>query len=118
MDESWPGDWLRGVLETMALAVVSEGETYGYLIAARLAEAGMGTIKGGTLYPVLNRLERDGALASQWRQGEGGPGRKYYTITVAGRERFEQQRVQWQRFTERTSLLLRDKGNGVGHGNS
>lgn len=90
----------------MALAIVSEGETYGYLVAARLEEAGMGTIKGGTLYPILNRLERDGALKSQWRQGEGGPGRKYYSLTKAGGARLDRQRAQWQRFTERTSALL------------
>ena len=75
MDTDWPSDWLRGVVETMALAIVSERETYGYLIASRLAEAGMGTVKGGTLYPILNRLERDGDLKSQWCQGDGGPGR-------------------------------------------
>ncbi|MPV51226.1 MULTISPECIES: PadR family transcriptional regulator [unclassified Pseudactinotalea] len=115
MDEEWPSDWLRGVLETMALAVVSEGETYGYLIAAQLADAGMGTIKGGTLYPVLNRLERERALSSQWRQGDGGPGRKYYRITGAGRDRLEEQRARWHTFTERASSIMRVQGNGAEH---
>ncbi|MCQ4121079.1 PadR family transcriptional regulator [Rhodococcus tibetensis] len=106
MDTEWPSDWLRGVLGPMVLAIVSEGETYGYVVATRLAEAGMGTVKGGTLYPILNRLERDGALQSQWRQGEGGPGRKYYTVTAAGMERLDRQRAQWQSFTQRASGLL------------
>lgn len=107
MDADWPTDWLRGVLEPVMLAVISEGETYGYLVAARLADAGMGTIKGGTLYPILNRLERDGALKAQWRQGEGGPGRKYYTLTEAGHARLREQRAQWELFTERASTFLR-----------
>ena len=99
----------------MALAVVSEGETYGYIVAARLVEAGMGTIRGGTLYPVLNRLESEGLLESQWRQGDGGPGRKYYTITAAGRERFQAQRAQWQRFSERAWSLLQGQRDGAEH---
>ncbi|MDR6867717.1 PadR family transcriptional regulator PadR [Microbacterium resistens] len=106
MDTTWPSEWLRGALEMMALAVISEGETYGYLIASRLEEAGMGTIKGGTLYPILNRLEAAGALTSQWRQGDGGPGRKYYSLTPAGTARLDTQRDQWHQFTERTSTLL------------
>jgi len=101
-----PSDWLRGVLEPMTLAVISEGETYGYLVASRLEAAGMGTIKGGTLYPILNRLERDGALESQWRQGEGGPGRKYYSLTPDGEERLRLQRHQWSRFAQNVSALI------------
>lgn len=101
-----PSDWLRATLETMVLAIVSEGETYGYVVAARLADEGMGTVKGGTLYPILNRLERESALESQWRLGDSGPGRKYYTVTAVGRERLEQRRTQWQAFTQRASALL------------
>ncbi|NYI41004.1 PadR family transcriptional regulator [Demequina lutea] len=106
VDEEWPSDWLRTTLETMVLAIVSERETYGYAVASRLADEGMGTIKGGTLYPILNRLEREGALGSQWRLGESGPGRKYYTATAVGRKRLDRRRAQWQAFTQRASSLL------------
>jgi PadR family transcriptional regulator PadR len=106
MDANWPGEWLRGPLEMMTLAVVAEGETYGYLIAARLEEAGIGTVKGGTLYPILARLEQAGALTSEWRQGDGGPGRKYYSATPAGRARLDEQRRRWLLFTECTTALL------------
>jgi PadR family transcriptional regulator PadR len=106
MDTDWPGDWLRGLLETTTLAIVAEGETYGYLVAARLADAGLGTVKGGTLYPLLNRLEAAGALASEWRQGDGGPGRKFYAITPTGRAQLDRQRRQWQTFSDRISVFL------------
>ena len=87
MDEDrWPGEWLRGVLGICVLGVVAEGETYGYAVIARLREAGLGTVKGGTLYPVLARLETDGLLVSSWRDGDSGPGRKYYAVTPAGRQ--------------------------------
>ncbi len=112
MNTPWPSDWLRGVLEPLVLAIICEGETYGYVVASRLADAGMGTVKGGTLYPILNRLEREGVLKSQWRQGEGGPGRKYYSLTEAGQARLNEQRMRWELFAERTSSLLRPNQEG------
>ncbi|PJJ55426.1 PadR family transcriptional regulator [Compostimonas suwonensis] len=106
MSADWPGEWLRGVLETMVLSIVSERDSYGYLIASRLDEAGLGAVKGGTLYPLLNRLESDGALASEWRRGDGGPGRKFYALTGHGQQRLERQRAQWALFAELSSAVI------------
>ena len=69
---SWPAQWLRGALELCVLAIVAEGETYGYAISQRLAAARFGQVKGGTLYPILLRLEEDGLVASAWQAGAGG----------------------------------------------
>src|SRR5690625_7349935 len=55
----YPSEWLRGVLELCVLRVLADGATYGYAIAAELAQAGLGEIKGGTLYPLLGRLEKN-----------------------------------------------------------
>ena len=52
-----PTEWLRAVLSLAVLSIVAEGETYGYAVAQRLQAAELGEIKGGTLYPLLNRLE-------------------------------------------------------------
>lgn len=105
---TWPAQWLRGVLELAVLAVVDRGETYGYRIAADLEAAGFGAVKGGTLYPLLGRLEDDGAVAATWREGASGPGRKWYTTTPAGRERLRAQSLRWHDFTARTTALLPD----------
>ncbi|WP_244301216.1 PadR family transcriptional regulator [Leucobacter insecticola] len=83
-EEAWPSEWLRGVLGPAILSILSEGEAYGYLIAQRLEQGGLGRAKGGTLYPLLSRYESAGLLASSWREGEGGPGRKFFTITGEG----------------------------------
>lgn len=107
MDEvTWPGEWMRGVLSLCVLAVVAEHETYGYAIAQRLQAAGLGVVKGGTLYPVLARLEQDGLVASSWREGDGGPGRKFFTITPAGRLAVRERSDSWLTFTERATGLL------------
>ena len=107
MDEQqWPADWLRGVLPLCVLAVVAEGPTYGYAVAQRLHDAGLGTIKGGTLYPVLTRLEQEGLLRSSWREGEGGPGRKYFALTAAGRSGLDDRTTAWRVFTDRAARVL------------
>lgn len=103
---NWPAEWLRGVLTAAVLSIVSEGETYGYLVAQRLGEAGLGVVKGGTLYPLLTRLEQDGDVVSSWREGRGGPGRKYYSITPAGEERLSVLRTDWQSFADRATAAI------------
>lgn len=108
---NWPSGWLRGVIELAVLAIASEGETYGYILGARLAEAGLGTIKGGTLYPILNRLEESGALTAEWRQGDGGPGRKFYQVTDRGLARLSHERQQWLSFSSRATSIIVPEGH-------
>jgi len=104
--EAWPSEWLRGVLELCVLRLCAEGPTYGYAIATRLAEAGLGEVKGGTLYPLLGRLEAAGLVETQWRAGEQGPGRKYFSLTALGHETLRERRSQWGAFTTTTTNLL------------
>ncbi|WP_432504262.1 PadR family transcriptional regulator [Kineococcus arenarius] len=99
-------DWQRGVLTTCALAVLARGSAHGYAVAQQLQAAGIGPVKGGALYPVLNRLEQDGALTSAWQEGSGGPGRKVFTLTDAGRARLEALRRGWQPFAAAVADLL------------
>lgn len=98
-----PSEWLRGVLELCVLRVMAQGPTYGYAIAADLAASGFGDVKGGTLYPLLARLERKNLVGAEWRTGEGGPGRKYFTLTAAGREELDAGLTRWQVFSTRVT---------------
>ena len=102
----WPGDWLRGVLELCVLGVLSNGPTYGYAIAQRLGTAGLGTVKGGTLYPLLGRLETDGLVAATWQAGEAGPGRKFFELTPVGRAELLRRTRLYNDFVARTRSLL------------
>lgn len=106
MDEVWPGEWLRGVLELAVLRIVAEGPSYGYAVATRLEEAGLGSVKGGTLYPLLARLEESGHVNTTWRAGEGGPGRKYFVVTHSGLAYLASQAASWSEFTRRAHDLI------------
>lgn len=98
--------WLRGVLDLCVLAVVAEREQHGYAIAHRLADAGLGTVQGGTLYPVLTRLRAAGYLRARWEPAEQGPGRRYYALTEAGRALLAEQGAAWVAFTRATEKLI------------
>lgn len=105
-EQPWPSDWLRGVLELCVLRALVDDATYGYAIAARLADSGLGVVKGGTLYPLLIRLDSAGFITAHWRAGDGGPGRKYYELTADGRRELGRMAGQWSRFTELTTAIL------------
>jgi PadR family transcriptional regulator, regulatory protein PadR len=82
----------------LVLAILAEGDSYGYAIIKRVAELSGGHLQwtDGMLYPVLHRLERQGHVTSKWGESDGGRKRKYYRITKAGREQLAEHRKQWQ----------------------
>ena len=82
----------------LVLAILAEGDSYGYAIIKRVAELSGGQLQwtDGMLYPVLHRLERNGLVAAEWGESETGRSRKYYSITKAGRKQLAAQREQWQ----------------------
>ncbi|MFN8097868.1 MAG: PadR family transcriptional regulator [Dermatophilaceae bacterium] len=105
-ETAWPTEWLRGVLELCVLRIVADGPTYGYAIASALAEAGLGTVRGGTLYPILARLEAAGLVMTHWQAGDGGPGRKFYDLSPSGRRHLADRTADWEAFTALTRRLL------------
>ena len=108
MDETdIPTGWIRNVLDPCLLALLVDGEAYGYQLAGLLADAGLGRIPGGSLYPSLLRLEKQGYLSAEWRAGEGGPGRKYYALTAAGRAALGDQAARWISFSSRVADVLK-----------
>ncbi|MFL5541270.1 MAG: PadR family transcriptional regulator [Longimicrobiaceae bacterium] len=79
------------------LAILGEGDSYGYAILKRVRELSGGELEwtDGMLYPVLHRLERSGLIEARWDQAESGRRRKYYRITEAGRGQLAEERRQW-----------------------
>jgi PadR family transcriptional regulator, regulatory protein PadR len=104
--QSYTRPWLAAVLDLCVLAVLGDGDRHGYAIAHDLEEAELGTVKGGTLYPLLARLEGDGLIAHHWEPSESGPPRKCYGLTEAGHTRLRDARAQWIAFTHRATELF------------
>lgn len=80
------------------LAILSRGEDYGYSIIQKVKEISGGHLQwtDGMLYPVLQRMEMDTLIQSQWKLSDGSRPRRYYTITEKGREELESELVNWR----------------------
>lgn len=85
---------------------MQEQARHGYAVAQCLEEAGLGEIKGGTLYPMLARLQAAGNLTTWWETSQPGPGRKYYALTDVGRALLREQSAEWATFTRTTQTLM------------
>ncbi|MDO8348742.1 MAG: PadR family transcriptional regulator [Planctomycetota bacterium] len=81
------------------MAVLAQGESYGYAIIARVRALSGGELDWteGMLYPVLHRLEKKGLVKAAWRQSDTGRERKYYALTAAGRTVLAKERDEWDR---------------------
>lgn len=97
---------MRALLGLCTLRALESGPSYGYAIIAELERAGLGAVKGGTLYPLLTRYETAGWVETEWRAGTAGPGRKYFSLTSEGRAELESQRHGWQEFAAVTCRYL------------
>ncbi len=107
MEEKRRAQWLRGILDLCVLAALDRKERYGYDLAQYLEKAGLGKVKGGTLYPLLARLEKGGYVSSAWREGTQGPSRKYYSMTGRGRAFLADQSEEWLPLAKIIGELLR-----------
>src|ERR1044071_3450859 len=82
----------------LVLAILAEGDSYGYAIIKRVSELSGDHRQwtDGMLYPVLHVLERQGYVAAKWSTSETGRRRKYYRLTREGRAQLAAQREQWR----------------------
>jgi PadR family transcriptional regulator PadR len=108
VDHERRSQWLRGVLELCVLGLLAKRESYGYELSQSLEAAGLGQIQGGTLYPVLLRLQRTGLVSGSWREGAAGPARKYYRMTAAGDETLRRTAADWTAFSGGVGAILRE----------
>lgn len=92
--------WQRATLPLLMLRVLASGPRHGYGISQALVDAGLQPIKGAQLYPVLVKLEADGAIAATWEPGDGGPARKVYGLTDAGRAQLSAMEAEWAEFVK------------------
>ena len=86
----------------LVLAILTEGESYGYAILKRVREASDGELEwtDGMLYPLLHRLHRLGYVTQEWRTPPEGRRRRYYAITDKGRAALAEQMRQWVAVTQ------------------
>lgn len=109
MEDRFTQQLKKGVLEMLVLKLICDRATYGYELLLRLKEQSQGrfSLKEGTLYPILYRLEDDGLIAAKWSQGEGRTApKKFYEATDPGREENLRRQILWREFGQTVDVFL------------
>src|SRR5690242_17234017 len=95
-------DVWQGTLALMVLKTLHTlGPLHGYGIARRIEQVSgnLVSIKYGTLYPALLKLEQEGYIASHWGVSDNNRKAKYYSLTRAGKKQLQQEARQWEQTT-------------------
>lgn len=97
---------LKGVLDSVVLAALSESDSYGYDVVRRLRLSGLPEVADASAYGTLRRLFAQGLLTSYVVASEEGPHRKYYGLTPVGQKALEVQRSDWLSFSTIVARIL------------
>jgi PadR family transcriptional regulator PadR len=98
-------EMLKGTLEGCVLEIIGGEEIYGYAITRRLNELGFTDVVEGTVYTILQRLEKNGLVQVTKRPSGQGPPRKFYALNDAGREELATFWAKWEYITSRIDKL-------------
>lgn len=98
-----------GTLEMLVLKTLSVEPMHGWGIGERIQQLSRDvfSVNQGTLYPALERLQRDGLITAEWRATENNRRARYYQITRSGLKRLETEREEWERSARAVDLILR-----------
>lgn len=99
---------LSGSTPLLVLALLKDGDKYGYEMIEELAKRSDDTfqMKEGTLYPLLHSLEKEGYVRSYTKIAPSGRERKYYHLTASGGSRLEFMEEEWQVFTKQVNAVI------------
>ncbi len=98
----------KGLLELGILAVLQQGDAYGYKIVQELKQVAGLAMNEGTVYPILQRLHREGCLSTTRRPSESGPPRRWFRLTRSGRRRLDRMSQEWERLSCGIASLLHE----------
>jgi PadR family transcriptional regulator PadR len=107
--EKWLVQTRRGALSLAILAIILDGESYGYDIMKKLSadEYSSLQVEPSTTYPLLRRLEKRGILEGRWSDSSGKRRRLYY-VTREGRMVLRQMVQSWKNLNDQLMKLVKE----------
>jgi PadR family transcriptional regulator PadR len=102
-------DALRGSLDLLILKTLSLAPMHGWGISQRVQQISNGVLEvnQGSLYPALQRLEKDGLVTSDWDTTDNNRRARYYRLTASGRRALGVELESWRRFATGLDAVLR-----------
>lgn len=108
--EKWEAQLRKGTLELVVLAALKDRKLYGLELLKLLHSFESMAITEGTLYPLLDRLKREGLVNTQWvQEGESRP-RKYYQLAEGGRKKLDLLTKRWRQSVKDIEYLIDHPG--------
>jgi PadR family transcriptional regulator PadR len=104
---------LKGILDGCLLAIIQEGEVYGYELAEKLESYGFEFMSEGTIYPLLMRMQKEKLVTTTSKKSTAGPRRKYYFLTEKGEEELEAFKKRWVQLSASVDRIIK-KGSDQG----
>jgi transcriptional regulator len=103
-----PTELLKGTLSLLILRTLELEPRHGVAIAERIEQITRGTfsVKPGSLFPALHRLEQEGYIAGEWTATEAGRRIRSYRLTPPGRQQLAAEKKQWARIVSAVGLVL------------
>ena len=104
-----PTDLVQGTLDLLILRTVAANPLHGWAIAQRIQQLSREELQvnQGSLYPALQRLERQGWITADWGTSENNRRARFYRLTPSGKRRLEKEQAEWDRLSAAISLVLR-----------
>jgi len=105
-------DVIQGTLDMLILKMLSLGPMHGFGIGRRVEQVSRGVFKmnPGSLLTALQRMERAGWIAAEWRQSENSRRAKFYALTPSGKKQLEMETADWMRRAGAVTRLIRVEG--------
>jgi transcriptional regulator len=102
-------DALRGSIDLLVLKTLSLVPMHGWGISQRIQQTSKGVldVNQGSLYPALQRLEKNGLIASDWGTTDNNRRARYYRLTASGRRALGDEIESWKRFAAGLDAVLR-----------
>ena len=100
---------LPGTLDLLILRTLLFGPVHGHGIAKHIRQTSEDIllVEHGSLYPALQRLERDGWITAKWEQDARARDMKFYRLTPAGRKQLTVEESRWREIVRAMARMLR-----------
>ena len=104
-----PTDLVQGTLDLLIMRTIATEKLHGWAIAQRIQQLSNEVLQvnQGSLYPALQRLERQGWITADWGVSDTNRRARFYRLTAPGRRRLERERADWDRLSTAISLVMR-----------
>jgi PadR family transcriptional regulator PadR len=104
-----PVDVVQGTVDLLIMKAIALEPLHGWAIAQRINQLSQDVLRvqQGSLYPALQRLEREGWITADWGASENNRRARFYRLTRAGRRHLEREQAKWERLSSAIALVLR-----------